>query len=108
MCAGTCRTAIAAMLLGRSVLVNDRDAAVVNAGARDALQLMAWAHDNDCLPALGTDPPFVDKILLGGYYAWEVKNGGKMPPSNDVNVVAKDSTPSGWARNLQTWGSYNG
>ena len=83
MCAGTMRTAIAAMLLGRSVLVNDRDPEVVNAGARDALQFMAWAHNEKCLPALGEEPPFKDKILLGAYHVWEVKKGGKMPPSDD-------------------------
>ena len=111
MCADTMRTAIAAMLLGRFVLVNDRDPDVVNAGARDALQFMAWAHNEGCLPDLGQEPPFSDKILLGGYYAWEVKNGGKMPPSNDVRVVAKNSTPSGLARNmdqLNVWARDNG
>ena len=63
------------------------------------------------LPAIGEEPVFDNEILLSAYYAHEVKSGGKVPPADDDEVVAKDSTPSGWARTmdeLHIWARDNG
>ena len=101
ICTGTGRTGMAAAILGRRVLLNDRDSKVMQAGSRDVIAYMEWAYRECRLPEIGEEPVFDSEILMSAYYAHEVKSGGKVPPADDDEVVAKDSTPTGWARTME-------